>query len=195
MVVLDIYPESPGQPNGWPLHKIREFWKHGLSERPATLFWSTALLEATSNSIIVILLGLGDFKPFRGPLNQLSRGQLCNPVTVFLSTIFGIPWGIRMGCMSNASSRFLFRELIRPQSWGHELEEMEADPNNLEFANYNNDDAPLQLSHHVEKSWDEAYHGTWFYGLWSLLYHGILLESRNVGEGRLLFSCSLQHSD
>ena len=97
-----------------------------------------------------------------------------------------------MGCMSNASSRFLFRELIRPQSWGHELEEMEADPNNLEFANYKNRDAPLQLSHHFEKSWDEAYHGTWFYGLWSLLYHGILLESRNVGEGRLLFSCSLQ---
>ena len=71
---------------------------------------------------------------------------------------------------------------------------METDQNNLQFANYKNRDAPLQLNHHVEKSWDEAYHGTWFYGLWSLLYHGILLESRNVGEGRLLFSCSLRYS-
>eukprot|EP00434_Breviolum_minutum_P009686 symbB.v1.2.008527.t1/scaffold532.1/size190944/1 len=31
--------------------------------------------------------------------------------------------------------------------------------------------------------WMPAYHGTWFYGLWSILHHGIILESSNEGKG------------
>ena len=50
--------------------------KTWIIRKTSHFVWSTAKLEIASNSIKVILLGLGDFKLFRGPLNQLSRGQL-----------------------------------------------------------------------------------------------------------------------
>ncbi|CAJ1352645.1 unnamed protein product, partial [Effrenium voratum] len=41
------------------------------------------------------------------------------------------------------------------------------------------DTSPLR----PQKNWAKAYHGTWFYGLWSILHHGILLESQDEGQG------------
>lgn len=47
------------------------------------------------------------------------------------------------------------------------------------YAEYINPKQPLRAG----KSWKSAYHGTWFYSLWSILYHGILLESINTSAG------------
>lgn len=44
---------------------------------------------------------------------------------------------------------------------------------------YRNRRAPIK-SH---SNWKEAYHGTWFYGLWNILYHGVLLESNSEDDG------------
>ena len=57
---------------------------------------------------------------------------------------------------------------------------------------YKND----EVQQKVEPFWKDAYHGTWFYGLWSLLFHGILLESRKEDQGvislfQILSMCSL----
>ena len=42
--------------------------------------------------------------------------------------------------------------------------------------------------------WMPAYHGTWFYGLWSILHHGIILESSNEGKGLGLGYISRRHT-
>ena len=61
--------------------------------------------------------------------------------------------------------------------------------NKFVFMKYEND----EVQQKVGPFWKDAYHGTWFYGLWSLLFHGILLESRNEDQGVIsLFQiCSL----
>ena len=47
---------------------------------------------------------------------------------------------------------------------------------------YRNVTAPVSAE---TSGWLPAYHGTWFYGLWSILHHGIFLESTNEGRGRI----------
>lgn len=42
--------------------------------------------------------------------------------------------------------------------------------------------------------WMPAYHGTWFYGLWSILHHGIILESSNEGKGLGGWDTLFQHN-
>lgn len=50
---------------------------------------------------------------------------------------------------------------------------------NHSYAEYINPKQPLRAGN----SWKLAYHGTWFYSLWSILYHGLLLESSNTSAG------------
>eukprot|EP00435_Cladocopium_sp_Y103_P037787 s802_g10.t1 len=48
------------------------------------------------------------------------------------------------------------------------------------WGSYRNVTAPVSAE---TSGWLPAYHGTWFYGLWSILHHGIFLESTNEGRG------------
>ena len=50
------------------------------------------------------------------------------------------------------------------------------------WGSYRNVTAPVSAE---TSGWLPAYHGTWFYGLWSILHHGIFLESTNEGRGRI----------
>lgn len=50
---------------------------------------------------------------------------------------------------------------------------------NHSYAEYINPKQPLRAGN----NWKLAYHGTWFYSLWSILYHGLLLESSNTSAG------------
>jgi len=47
------------------------------------------------------------------------------------------------------------------------------------YAKYENPDSGMA----PDSSWRTAYHGTWFYSLRNVLYHGVLLESRNTHIG------------
>lgn len=47
------------------------------------------------------------------------------------------------------------------------------------YAKYENVDSGMA----PDSSWRTAYHGTWFYSLRNVLYHGVLLESRNTHIG------------
>ncbi|CAL1163536.1 unnamed protein product [Cladocopium goreaui] len=48
------------------------------------------------------------------------------------------------------------------------------------WGSYRNVTAPVSAE---TSGWLPAYHGTWFYGLWSILHHGIFLESTDEGRG------------
>lgn len=55
-----------------------------------------------------------------------------------------------------------------------------ADGVRILWGSYRNVTAPVSAE---TSGWLPAYHGTWFYGLWSILHHGIFLESTNEGRG------------
>lgn len=60
-----------------------------------------------------------------------------------------------------------------------ELRQMNCSNDSVMYAKYENPDSGME----PDKSWRTAYHGTWFYSLHNLLYHGVLLESCNTHIG------------
>ena len=65
---------------------------------------------------------------------------------------------------------------------GEELRQTNCSNDTAIYAKYENVDSGMA----PDSSWRTAYHGTWFYSLRNVLYHGVLLESRNTHIGTVL---------